>query len=108
MLHGSPRDTQRTFSTGSTDSAISVEQECPQTDGGDSPRIADRPFEVGDMVKVERKESPWYGVVRWIGQLPGRAIISAGIEMVYTDSYIPIAPDSHIKCLSRVVKITGD
>ena len=86
------RETQRTLSTGSTTSGDG-EQECPPTlltkeedlstatDGITKP-LADRPFEVGDMVKVEQKDSPWYGVIRWIGQLPGSSKRIAGIEMV--------------------------
>ena len=70
------------------------EQECPPpllltkeedlsttTDGNTKPP-ADRPFEVGDLVMVEQKGSPWYGVIRWIGQLPIGPKIIAGIEMV--------------------------
>ncbi len=42
------------------------------------------PFDLDDMVMVERPDAaPWYGVVRWIGELPdqpGQPI--AGIEMV--------------------------
>ena len=90
LLPGSPRDAQRTCSVTSTDSAASGEQECLQTDGGDPPCTAggnklqfDRPFEVGDVVKVEQKQSPWYGVIRWIGQLPRSSKSIAGIEMVY-------------------------
>ena len=90
LLPGSPRDTQRTCSVTSTDSAASGEQECLQTDGEDPPCTAggnklqfDRPFEVGDVVKVEQKQSPWYGVIRWIGQLPRSSKSIAGIEMVY-------------------------
>ena len=92
MYPGSPRDTQRSFSIASTDSATSGEQECLQTNGGDPPHTTglpiDRPFEVGDVVKVEQKESPWYGVIRWIGQLPGSSESIAGIEMVYVHPYI--------------------
>ena len=51
------------------------------TDGNTKPP-ADRPFEVGDLVKVEHKDSPWYGVIHWIGQLPGSSKRIAGIEMV--------------------------
>ena len=95
MPPGSPRDTQRTFSIASspTDSATSGEHVCLQTNEGDPPHTAglpfDRPFkfEVGDMVMVEQKESPWYGVIRWIGQLPGNPKSIAGIEMVYADPY---------------------
>jgi len=90
VLPRSPRDTQRTCSVTSTDSAASGEQERLQTDGGDPPCTTggnklqfDRPFEVGDMVKVEQKQSPWYGVIRWIGQLPTSSKSIAGIEMVY-------------------------
>ena len=87
LLPGIPRETQRTFSTTSGDG----EQECPPnlsltkeedlftTTGGNTKPPA---FEVGDMVKVEHKSSPWYGVVRWIGQLPGSSKCIAGIEMV--------------------------
>ena len=92
-LAGSSRETQRTLSTGSTTTGAG-EQECPPpllltkegdlsttTDGNTKPP-ADRPFEVGDLVKVEQKDSPWYGVIRWIGQLPTGPEYIAGIEMV--------------------------
>ena len=88
------RETQRTLSTGSTTSGDG-EQECPPTlltkegdlststttDNNTKP-LADIPFEMGDMVKVEPKGLPWYGVIRWIGQLPGSSKRIAGIEMV--------------------------
>ena len=45
-----------------------------------SPRM--QQFEVGDVVKIERKGKPWYGVIRWIGNLPNVEGSSAGIEMV--------------------------
>ena len=81
------------MSTGSTTTGDG-EQECPPpllltkeedlsttTDGNTKPP-ADRPFEVGDLVMVEQKGSPWYGVICWIGQLPIGPKIIAGIEMV--------------------------
>ena len=46
-----------------------------------SPRM--QQFEVGDLVKVECKGKPWYGVIRWIGSLPNVEGSSAGIEMVW-------------------------
>ena len=46
-----------------------------------SPRM--QQFEVEDVVKVERKGKPWYGVIRWIGNLPNVEGSSAGIEMVW-------------------------
>ena len=91
-LSGSPRETTRTLSTGSTASGDG-EHECPPTlltkegdlstatDGNTKPP-ADRRFEVGDLVKVEPKGSPWYEVIHWIGQLPGSSKRIAGIEMV--------------------------
>ena len=40
-------------------------------------------FEVGDCIQVDRPDSaPWYGVIKWIGTLPGSSVLSAGIEMV--------------------------
>ena len=40
-------------------------------------------FEVGHLVQVDRPDSaPWYGVVKWIGTLPGASALLAGIEMV--------------------------
>ena len=92
MLSGSLRETKRTFSTGSTASGDG-EQECPPTlltkegdlstaTDGNTKLPADRPFEVGDLVKVEQKDLPWYGVIRWIGQLPTGPKCIAGIEMV--------------------------
>ena len=101
LLPGSPRDTQRTCSVTSTDSAASGEQECLQTDGEDPPCTAGgnklQFHEVGDVVKVEQKQSPWYGVIRWIGQLPRSSKSIAGIEMVYisyTRTYIYTFPYS--------------
>ena len=45
-------------------------------------------FEVGDCIRVERPDSaPWYGVIRWIGTLPGTSTAPlAGMEMVSTYS----------------------
>ena len=40
-------------------------------------------FEVNDVIKVDRPESPhWYGVVKWTGPLPGISGLFAGCEMV--------------------------
>lgn len=40
-------------------------------------------FEINDVIQVDRLESaPWYGVIRWIGTLPGQTTLSAGLEMV--------------------------
>ena len=40
-------------------------------------------FEIDDMIQVDRPDSaPWYGVIRWIGTLPGNTTLLAGIEMV--------------------------
>ena len=40
-------------------------------------------FEVGDCIQVDRPDSaPWYGIIKWIGMLPGSSVPSAGIEMV--------------------------
>ena len=39
-------------------------------------------FEVGDVVKVEHKPKPWYGVVKYIGDIPNVPGRCAGIEMV--------------------------
>ena len=40
-------------------------------------------FEVDDMIQVDRTyPAPWYGVIRWIGTLPGYTTLSAGLEMV--------------------------
>ena len=50
-------------------------------------------FEVGDMIQVDRPDSaPWYGVVRWIGTLPGSSCHSAGIEMVCCKTFHYITP----------------
>ena len=45
-------------------------------------------LEVGDCIRVERPDSaPWYGVIRWIGTLPGTSTAPlAGMEMVSTYS----------------------
>ncbi len=64
---------ERTMSTGSVQSPLL------------SPSMAalKSKFEVGDMIQVDRPNlAPWYGVVRWIGILPGSSCLSAGIEMV--------------------------
>ena len=47
-------------------------------------------FEVGDCIRVDRPDSaPWYGVIRWIGTLPGTSAAPlAGMEMVSTMHYI--------------------
>ena len=40
-------------------------------------------FEINHMIQVDRPDSaPWYGVIRWIGTLPGFNTRLAGIEMV--------------------------
>ena len=39
-------------------------------------------FEVGSVVKVERKPKPWYGVIKYIGDIPNVPGRCAGIEMV--------------------------
>ena len=45
-------------------------------------------FEVGECIQVDRPDSaPWYGVIRWIGTLPGTSTAPlAGMEMVSTYS----------------------
>ncbi len=42
------------------------------------------PFDLNDMVMLERADAaPWYGVVKWIGELPGHLEqIMVGVEMV--------------------------
>ena len=48
-------------------------------------------FEVGDLVQVYRPDSaPWYGVIKWIGTLPGTSAQLAGIEMVRSLTSIQI------------------
>ena len=45
----------------------------------------EKEFEVGDTVKkVSLDPFPWYGVIKWIGQLPDVPERTAGIEMVNT------------------------
>lgn len=38
-------------------------------------------FEVGSVVEVTMNEEPRYGVIRWIGHVPGKNKLVAGIEM---------------------------
>ena len=45
-------------------------------------------FEVGQVVKVDRKPKPWYGVIKYIGPVTDCPGTSAGVEMVqYTSPY---------------------
>ena len=40
-------------------------------------------FDVGKVIQVDRPDSaPWYGVIKWIGRLGEKNILTAGIEMV--------------------------
>ena len=40
-------------------------------------------FDVGDVIQVDRPDSaPWYGVIKWIGRLGEKKVLTAGIEMV--------------------------
>ena len=90
----------RSVSTASNSSAVLEEHE--QTSYGATPLFPKSPqvkamvgnppgskaevqtvFEVGDTVKVERgSSSPWYGVIKWIGEIPSVLKCAAGIEMV--------------------------
>ena len=38
-------------------------------------------LEVGSLAEV-KKNPPLYGVIRWIGQPPGRSVVLAGLELV--------------------------
>ena len=59
-------------------------------------------FELDDMVMVERPDAaPWYGVIRWIGELPERqGVPVAGIEMV-SGVFFFFAIKSNIRLLGR-------
>lgn len=83
----------RSVSTASSSSALSEETESyrrnvtsdsppPVKDSKGSPpkRVE---FEVGGLVKVEHKPKPWYGVIKWIGDLSGVPGTVAGVEMVW-------------------------
>ena len=55
----------------------------PDTNVISNRRESECKFEVNDLIQVDRPDSaPWYGVIRWIGNLPGAATQSAGIEFV--------------------------
>jgi len=91
----------RSVSTASNSSAVLEEHE--QTSHGATPLSPTSPqvkaslgnppgpkaevqteFEVGDRVKVEQRGSslPWYGTIKWIGEIPNVPKLTAGIEMV--------------------------
>ena len=76
----------RSVSTASNSSAVLEEHE--QTSHSATPLSRQKAevrteFEVGDTVKVERgSSSPWYGVIKWIGEIPNVPKLTAGIEMV--------------------------
>ncbi len=73
---------ERTMSTGSVQSPLLSPSVAATNSTADIPTLKSK-FEVGDMIQVDRPDSaPWYGVVRWIGTLPGSSCPSAGIEMV--------------------------
>ena len=72
---------ERTASSGSVQSPLLS----PSAAATDS-RPSGLRFEVGNVIQVDRPDSaPWYGVIRWMGTLPGSSILSAGIEMVHVD-----------------------
>lgn len=50
----------------------------------DSPGLEPSDLGVGSVVEVKVNDQPHYGVIRWIGQVPGDKIkrLVAGIEMV--------------------------
>ena len=74
---------ERTTSSGSVQSPVLSPSAAATSSTADIP--AESPgFEVGDMIQVDRPDSaPWYGVIRWIGILPGGSSPSAGLEMVW-------------------------
>lgn len=78
---------ERTISTGSVQSPLLSPSVAATNFTADIPTLESRPsgsgFEIGDMIQVDRPDSaPWYGVIQWIGTLPGSSCLSAGIEMV--------------------------
>ena len=78
---------ERTASSGSMQSPLLSPTAAATSSTTDVPTLDSNPsgleFEVGDMIQVDRPDSaPWYGVIRWIGNLPGSSSPSAGIDMV--------------------------
>jgi hypothetical protein len=54
----------------------------------DSGRPSVMEFEVGKLIQVDRPDSaPWYGVIKWIGTLPGSTSLFAGLEMVCHEKF---------------------
>ena len=79
---------ERTAFSGSVQSPLLSPIAAATSSTADIPTLDSRPsglgFEVGHMIQVDRPDSaPWYGVIQWIGTLPGSSCLSAGIEMVY-------------------------
>ena len=79
---------ERTTSSGSVQSPLLSPSAAATNSTAGIPTLDSRPsglrFEVGNVIQVDRPDSaPWYGVIRWMGTLPGSSIQSAGIEMVH-------------------------
>ena len=78
---------ERTTSSGSVQSPVFSPSAAATSSTADIP-AASPGFEVGDMIQVDRRDSaPWYGVIRWIGTLPGGSSPSAGLEMVWHEMF---------------------
>ena len=76
---------EQRISCGSVQSPLLSPSVAATMSTADTPTLDSRSsgFEVGDMIQVDRPDSaPWYGVIRWMGTLPGGSSLSAGIEMV--------------------------
>lgn len=63
-----------------------------------SPKM--RQFEVGDLVKVEGAKKTLYGVLKWIGSIPGVEGTLAGIEMVWIWSIYINCSWKYIVCVN--------
>ena len=79
---------ERATSSGSVQSPLLSPSAAATDSTAGVPTLDSRPsglqFEVGDMIQVDRPDSaPWYGVIRWMGTLPGSSIQIAGIDMVH-------------------------
>ena len=78
---------ERTTSSGSVQSPVLPPSVAATSSTADIPAVLPG-FEVGDMIQVDRPDSaPWYGVIRWIGTLPGGGSPSAGLEMVWHETF---------------------
>ena len=61
-----------------------AESDCTAVDSpADRHDTADSPLEVGDAVTVKRRDAaPWYGVIKYLGDLSGTGKMIAGMDLV--------------------------